>query len=87
MSNGVAIEPFSAGYGLVCGAEVFTVDDAEATMDFELFQVLKQKFGEPVVGWVDGLHYYFKPEQAIPANTVAVPETNHEEPESLLIQR
>lgn len=80
-------EPFSAGYELVYNAEVHTYPDEEAVMDFEMFKALARRYGEAFIGMVGGLHYQFKPERTVPAGAVAVPETNHDEPAVLLIQR
>lgn len=87
MNSEIVTEPFSAGYELVHGVRVFTVEQEDAIMDFEMFNHLKTKFGEPLIGAVEGLHYYFKPERSIPASAIAVPERNHSDPDTLLIQR
>jgi hypothetical protein len=87
MSDQIVTESFSSGYELVHGAEVLTLDDEEAIMDFEMFEALETQFGDPLVGYVDGLHYHFKPEKSIPTSTLAVPALNHDNPDTLLIQR
>jgi hypothetical protein len=87
MNEQIVTESFSRGYELVYGVDVLTLDDEEAIMDFEMFNSLEAQFGEPLVGYVDGLHYHFKPERSIPPSTLAVPKLNHENPETLLIQR
>lgn len=81
------VQPFSAHYDLVQSANVFQYSDDEATMDQELLTALEDRFGKPVVGYVDGLHYQFKPQNAVPPNGVVVPERNHDNPQTLLIQR
>ena len=83
----VVIEPYSAGYDLVQNTTVHTIPDSEAIMDFKLYETLKEQFGEPIVGYVGGLHYYFKSAQSIPELSLAVPEGNHDEPETFLIQK
>lgn len=80
-------EPFSARYDLVCNAEVFTWPDEEAVMDAEMFEKLADRFGDPPVGFIEGLHYHFKPEASVPGASVAVPEDNHADPSALLIQK
>jgi hypothetical protein len=87
MTEQIVTEPFSAGYELVHGAEVHTLNDEEAIMDFEMFNSLEAQFGDPLVGYVGGLHYHFKPERAIPPSAIAVPADNHDDPDTLLIQR
>lgn len=80
------VERFSASYDIV-HADVRTHQDEEAIMDYELFNALKDYFARPVVGMVGGRHYYFKPETAIPQDTLAVPAMDHDDPDTLLIQR
>lgn len=79
-------EPFSKGYDLILNAEVYEWPQEEAIMDSDMFKKLLGQFGSPLVGYVDGLHYHFKPERSIPQGAVAVPEDNHVEAETLLIQ-
>lgn len=82
--------PFSARYAMVRDAEVVTWGHDEAVMDYELFRALKQRYGEPVVGYVGGLHYAFKPVTDIRAHTAAIPQSKHgqtTEPAALLIQK
>jgi hypothetical protein len=87
MNNQIVTEPFSAGYELVRNAEVHTYDEDEAIMDAEMLQRLEAQFGQPLIGYVGGLHYQFKPERAVPGNALALPETNHSDPGPLLVQR
>ena len=87
MSGQIVTEPFSSGYELVHGARVHTLAETEAIMDGEMYAALESQFGSPIVGYVGGLHYHFKPEQAIPKSAVAVPQRNHDDPKTLLIQR
>lgn len=87
MSDGIITEHFSAGYELIHGARIHTLDQEEAVMDYELLNLLKSMFGEPVVGYIDGIHYQFKPERSIPADALAVPADNHEQPDTLLVQK
>lgn len=87
MANQIVTEPFSSGYELVHGAEVHTYADDEAMMDFGMFNSLEAQFGYPLVGYVDGLHYQFKPSGSMPDSSLAVPERNHDDPEVLMIQR
>jgi hypothetical protein len=87
MATNIAVESFSAGYEIVHGAEVMTIAQDEAEMDMEMFKSLAQRFGEPLVAYIDGLHYALKPTGAIPRFSVAVPQRNHDEPETVLIQR
>ena len=80
-------EPFSAGYELVRNAEVHSHGGDEALMDFKMFDALAERFGEPFIGYVGGLHYQFRREKAVPSGAVAVPSHNHDDPDALLIQR
>lgn len=82
--------PYSARYAIVRGAEVHTWSEDEAVMDYELFNALRDDFGAPVVGYVGGLHYAFKPTTQVPGNAAAIPESKHgsqREPSALLIQK
>jgi hypothetical protein len=87
MSDQIVTEPFSAGYEFVHGVEIQTVDDEEAIMDADMYAALDAQFEGRLIGHIDGLHYYFKPTRSIPASTVAVPDINHHNPETLLIQK
>ena len=86
MPSQLVTAPFSRRYDLVLNAEVHKITDSEAIMDEEMFRALSKQFGSPVIGQVGGLHYHFKPERAIPSGAVAVPERNHDEPDTLLVQ-
>lgn len=86
MTSQIVTAPFSRRYDLVLNAEVHQISDSEAIMDEEMFVSLSEQFGSPIIGQVGGLHYHFKPERAIPSNAVAVPERNHDEPDTLLVQ-
>lgn len=66
-------------YALVEDVEVRVWKDELAGMPFDLYDDLAVLFGEPVVGYVGGLHYYFKPMWGIPADTAAVPKHKHGE--------
>lgn len=87
MSNQVVTQRFSGSYDLVHGVRVFTVEQDDAVMDFEMFDRLEAQYGRPLVGCVGGLNYQFKPERSIPASAIAVPERNHDDPDALLVQR
>lgn len=83
-------EPFSSRYCLVKNAEVRTWSDEEAHMDEGLYAYLARRYGEPVVGYVGGLHYAFKPSRQVLSNTAAIPERKHgskRDPSALLIQK
>lgn len=80
-------EPWSRSYDLIPNAEIHTYGDDEAVMDFEMYEALEQQFGNPVVGYVGGLHYHFIPERTVPQGSVAVPEHRHDDPSAFLIQR
>jgi hypothetical protein len=86
MHERLITESFSAGYELVHSADVFT-HKGEAVMDGEMLSALRQRFSAPVVGRVGDAHYQFKPRNSIPGMAVAVPETTHANPDSLLIQK
>lgn len=87
MADQLVTEPFSSGYELIHNATVHTFEQDEAIMDIDLFDALQAQFGEPVIGYVGGLHYHFKPERSIPPSALAVPERNHDDPQTLLVQR
>jgi hypothetical protein len=78
--------PFSAGYEMVDNADVFAWSEEEAAMDYQMYDALARQYGGFPVGYIDGLHYTFKRERTIPSGAVAVPERNHQDPETLLIQ-
>jgi len=79
-------EDFSAGYALVHDARVFT-HDGQAVMDEEMLTRLRRYVGGEVIGMIGGRHYKFIPENSVPATTVAVPKRNHDDPDTLLIQK
>jgi hypothetical protein len=79
-------QSFSAGYELVHNADVVT-HDGNAIMDEQMLDSLRERFGYPVIGYVGGLHYQFKPSNAILSGTLAVPDWNHQNPDELLIQK
>jgi hypothetical protein len=87
LNSSLQVERFSAAYDIVSNVDVYTLDQDEAVMDSELFKILSKHFGRNFLGMVGGLHYKFKPERSIPAESLAVPERNHDEPETLLIKR
>lgn len=77
---------FSTEYDIVYNADVLTADQDEAAMDFEMYQSLSQIYGKRFMGFIGGLHYQFNPEQTVPADTVIVPDRNHDDPSALLIR-
>lgn len=87
MAEQIKVRPFSAGYKLIQGVEVYEIEDSPAIMDFELLQRLEDRFGEPITGKIENLHYRFKPRRSIPKFGLAVPAQNHDDPDTLLIQR
>jgi len=86
MADSLYTQRFSAGYDLVCGAEVTTVNDDEALIDMEMQKELERVFGEPLTGFIGGLHYQFKPTRSIPKHSVAVPMENHDDPDAFLVK-
>jgi hypothetical protein len=80
-------ESFSAGYELVCSADVHMYSSEEAVMDVEMMRALEARFTPPLIGRVGNLHYQFKPEKGVPSDSVAVPRDNHDDPTALLIQK
>lgn len=80
-------EPFSAGYKIVHNATVFTHNGVEAIMDAKMFKYLSKIYGSHFTGRVEDHHYTFKRVGSIPAGCVAVPEDQHDDPDTLLIQR
>jgi hypothetical protein len=81
------IQPFSADYDIIPDASVLT-HDGEAIMDEDLYEVLKQRYGQLFVAKVEDQRHTFEPRQSIPALTVAVPEYKHDgrTPNGLLIK-
>jgi hypothetical protein len=82
----LAIEQFSEAYELVHNARVFTHSGNKALMDSEMYNTLVEEYGLYFAGKVGKLHYNFKPEASMPAGSIAVPEHNHDDPDTLLIQ-
>jgi len=76
---------FSQEYRLVPDATVRTWAENEAHMDERMYEMLALRFGEPVVGMVEGLHYTFKPSNEVMGGECAVPRHNHDRPRSLLL--
>lgn len=79
-------QSWSDRYDIVQNARVRTNSGEEALMDPSMFDALKRRFGEPLVGLIEGHHYYFKPRRVVPLGSVAVPEDQHGEPDTLMIQ-
>ena len=83
-----SLSDFSAGYILVENVEVRRWSDELAGMPFDLYDSLAIYNGEPVIGYVGGLHYEFRPMYGIPDKTVAVPRHNHSrDPGPFLLQK
>ena len=83
----LTVQPFSSEYLLIDGVDIFTHNNPDAEMDIEMFRVLSQAFGEHFMGLTDGIHYQFEPVNRIPKDAIALPERNHTNPETLLIQK
>lgn len=81
------IGKFSAEYEIVYDADVLTVDQDEASMDAEMYQALSEIYGPKFMGFIGGLHYQFNSERTVPADTVVVPNRNHDDPSALLIRK
>lgn len=87
-NGGPLCSDFSAGYILVEGIETCRWSDELAGMPYDLYETLAIYNGEPVIGYVGGLHYEFRPMYGIPARTVAVPRDNHDQdPGPFLLQK
>jgi len=85
--QGLRTESFSSSYEMVPDATVETWQDEEAHMDFRLYRTLARRFGEPVIGFIGGLHYQFKPSDQVLSGRCAVPAANHSDPSVLLIRK
>lgn len=72
-------EPFSARYDMIRGVDVVPYGGDHAIMEVDLYHTLEMRYGFGLVGRIDGLHYEFLPEGAIPADTVAVPADQYDE--------
>ncbi|UBF20328.1 hypothetical protein HCTV-8_gp3 [Haloarcula virus HCTV-8] len=70
------LENFSAGYALVRDATVQTWAEEEAHMDVDLYDELTYHLGEPIIGFVGGLHYQFRPSKQVLTDQCAVPRRN-----------
>lgn len=84
------LESYSAGYLFAPEVEVNRYGEDLAIMDEELYEDLARQLGEPVIGYVGGLHYEFMPSTGILSGRCAVPRSNHREastPLALLVQR
>lgn len=82
--------PFSAGYTLVRNADVRTWSEDETHMDVGLYSGLVREFGDPIVGYVGGLHYQFKPSREVLSGKCAIPKSSHgraSDPSALLIRK
>lgn len=71
------IENFSRDYWMVCDAEVNKHEGDLALMDEDLYDDLVEAIGEPIIGFVGGLHYEFIPSRQVLADRCAVPRRNH----------
>lgn len=80
-------ENFSSGYVLVTNAEIDQWCQDRPAMDYLLYEALRRRYGEPVVGKVEGKGYQFEPTREVLASRCAVPESNHQDPTALLIEK
>lgn len=80
------LETWSADYWMVANAEVRTWSDDEAHMDAGLYERIAREIGGPVVGFIDGAHYHFKPSRQVLSNECVIPGTGRgSKPSSLLV--
>ena len=71
------LENWSRDYWM---AHEITVDRYEgdlALMDADLYEDLVEAIGEPLIGYVGGIHYEFIPTLKVLSDRVAVPRQNH----------
>jgi hypothetical protein len=71
------LENWSRDYWM---AHEITVDRYEgdlALMDADLHEDLVEAIGEPLIGYVGGIHYEFIPTLKVLSDRVAVPRQNH----------
>lgn len=71
------IEEFSAGYLLAPHIEVQTWR-GEAVLDEETYRDIAVRFGEPVIGRVEDIHYHLIPSDEVMGDRAAVPKRNHD---------
>lgn len=85
------LEPWNQQYLLAPHADVLTYGDENAVIDPVLHDHLRRVLGDPVVGYINGIHYEFRREESVPADTAVVPARNHDVPEgeelTLLVAR
>jgi hypothetical protein len=77
---------WSDHYEIIHNAVVRTNSGEEALIDPEMYDALVYEFGRPLIGFIEGRHYQFKPRRVVPVGSVAVPEDQHGDPDALLIQ-
>lgn len=81
------LSTFSRRYSLCHDVDVEKWSDEHAGMAPDLYNMLAEMFGVPLIGYTGGHHYCFRPMNGIPAQTAAVPADNHAtDPYTLLIR-
>lgn len=81
------LESFSSGYSIVHNATVRTWNDEEAHMDVDLYEGIIKCIKKPVVGFIDGCHYMFKPSTQVLSGQCAIPRDNRGSDPSVLMIR
>lgn len=80
------LTPWSRDYVMVGNTTVRNWDDEEAIMDESLYDFISSRIGEPVVGFVNGIHYHFKRSNQILSQECAVPNSSGRSDPTLLVQ-
>lgn len=82
------LEPYSDEYALVENATVRTWTNNRALMDYELYEQLGKHVSDPIVGYIDGLHYQFEPSEQVLYHECVVPERDEAvDASKLLVQK
>lgn len=73
----IPLENWSRDYVLAPEIEVNRHRGDRALLDEAAYAKLRCRLGEPIVGYVGGLHYHFAPSNEVLADRAAVPRRNH----------
>jgi hypothetical protein len=71
------LENWSRDYWMAHEIAVDRYEGDLALMDADLYEDLVEAIGEPLIGYVGGIHYEFIPTLKVLSDRVAVPRQNH----------
>lgn len=85
------LQLFSAGYLIAPEVHVRAYGGRNAIVAHDLYEDLQAAVGGPVFACVSGVRYEVRPEHGVPADTLALPETEfpfpHRDGDTLLVEK